>query len=62
VISRDGRTLALSDWGRSAGSNYAVLLRKMEGSPALNLGEGSALDCRPTASGCSSTCQPILLA
>jgi eukaryotic-like serine/threonine-protein kinase len=44
VISRDGGTLALSDWGRSAGSNYAVLLRKMDGSPALNLGEGSALD------------------
>jgi hypothetical protein len=49
VISRDGGTLALSDWGRSAGSNYAVLLRKMDGSPALNLGEGSAADLSPDA-------------
>ena len=49
VISRDGETLALSDWGRSAGSNYAVLLRKMDGSPALNLGEGSAVDISPDA-------------
>jgi predicted Ser/Thr protein kinase len=47
VISRDGGTLALSDWGRSAGSNYAVILRKMDGSPALSLGEGSALDLSP---------------
>jgi Tol biopolymer transport system component len=47
VISRDGDTLALSDWGRSAGSNYAVILRKMDGSPALSLGEGSALDLSP---------------
>jgi Tol biopolymer transport system component len=47
VISRDGGTLALSDWGRSAGSNYAVILRRMDGSPALNLGEGSALDLSP---------------
>jgi len=47
VISRDGGTVALSDWGRSAGSNYAVILRKMDGSPALSLGEGSALELSP---------------
>jgi eukaryotic-like serine/threonine-protein kinase len=49
VISRDGNLLALSDWGRSAGSNYATLLRKMDGSPAVNLGEGSAVDFSPDA-------------
>jgi hypothetical protein len=49
VISRDGTTLALSDWGRTAGANYAVLLRKTDGSPALNLGEGSAMDVSPDA-------------
>ena len=49
VISRDGGTLALSDWGRSAGTNYAVLLRKMDGSPAVTLGEGSAVDFSPDA-------------
>jgi len=47
VISKDGGTLAMSDWGRSAGSNYAVILRKMDGSPALSLGEGSALELSP---------------
>jgi hypothetical protein len=47
IISKDGATLALSDWGRSAGSNYAVILRKMDGSPALHLGEGSAMDLSP---------------
>jgi len=46
-ISRDGATVALSDWGRSAGANYAVVLRKMDGSPALHLGEGSALGLSP---------------
>jgi hypothetical protein len=47
VISADGGTLAVSDWGRSAGANYAVILRKMDGSPALHLGEGSALELSP---------------
>jgi serine/threonine protein kinase/Tol biopolymer transport system component len=47
AISTDGRTLALSDWGRSAGSNYAVILRRMDGTPALSLGEGSALELSP---------------
>ena len=46
-ISRDGETLALSDWGRSAGTNYAVIVRKMDGSPASHLGEGSALELSP---------------
>jgi hypothetical protein len=41
--------MALSDWGRSAGSNYAVILRKMDGSPALSLGEGGALALSPDA-------------
>jgi hypothetical protein len=49
VISRDGAIMALSDWGRSAGSNYAVILRKMDGSPALSLGEGGALALSPDA-------------
>jgi serine/threonine protein kinase len=43
LISRDGLTLVLSDWGRSAGVNYNVILRKMDGSPASHLGEGGAL-------------------
>jgi hypothetical protein len=47
LISRDGLTLVLSDWGRSSGVNYNVILRKMDGSPALHLGEGGALDLSP---------------
>ena len=49
VISRDGVMMALTDWGRSAGSNYAVMLRRMDGSPALSLGEGAALALSPDA-------------
>ncbi len=47
VISRDGSTIAFTDWGRSAGANYSVWLRKMDGSPALRLGEGTASDLSP---------------
>lgn len=44
LISHDGSTIAFGDYGRSAGTNYAVCLRKTDGSPALHLGEGLALD------------------
>ena len=47
AISRDGSTLAFTDWGRSGGSNYSACLRKMDGSPALHLGEGTALGVSP---------------
>jgi Tol biopolymer transport system component len=46
-LSRDGRWLLFSDEGVSAGLNYAVGYRNTDGSPAVRLGEGSALGLSP---------------
>jgi hypothetical protein len=40
-ISGDGRLLAFNDEAADAGVNYASMLRKTDGSPAVRLGEGS---------------------
>ncbi len=47
VLSRDGRTLLLTDQNAAAGPNYAACLRKMDGSPVVRLGEGTAQDISP---------------
>jgi serine/threonine protein kinase len=41
VLSVDGSELAFSDQNSSAGTNYAVMLRRTDGSPAVRLGEGN---------------------
>lgn len=46
-ISSDGKTLLFNELGEGAGSNYAVYLRKTDGSPAVRLGEGSAVLLTP---------------
>ena len=40
VVSADGRSVAFTDI--SGGAQYAVMLRKTDGSPALRLGDGAA--------------------
>jgi eukaryotic-like serine/threonine-protein kinase len=47
LLSRDGRTLIFSDESQSAGANYAVAMRKMDGSPVVRLGEGTAVGLSP---------------
>jgi Tol biopolymer transport system component len=47
ALSRDGRTLLLSDFSSAAGDNYAVCVRKTDGSPVVRLGEGTAWDLSP---------------
>jgi len=42
-MSQDGRWILFSDEGPTAGANYAVSLRKTDGTPAVRLGEGLAL-------------------
>ncbi|HKB72231.1 MAG TPA: protein kinase [Thermoanaerobaculia bacterium] len=42
-ISADGRTLLFTESGEGAGAVSAVYLRKTDGSPAVRLGEGSAI-------------------
>jgi protein kinase-like protein len=44
VISRDGKLLAFEDEAADAGANYAVMIRKTDGSPATRLGEGGVKD------------------
>jgi dipeptidyl aminopeptidase/acylaminoacyl peptidase len=46
-ISADGKWLLFSDEAQSAGLNYAVALRKTDGTPAVRLGEGSAVALSP---------------
>ncbi len=44
TLSGDGRLVLFSDGSSSAGDNYAVTLRRTDGSPAVRLGEGDAAD------------------
>jgi Tol biopolymer transport system component len=41
-ISADGRLVAFTNSGLDGGPNYAVMLRKTDGSPVVRLGEGSS--------------------
>ncbi len=41
-ISPDGQTVLFEDSSEAAGPNYAVALRKLDGTPPVRLGEGSA--------------------
>jgi len=47
LLSRDGRTLIFTDESPSAGANYAVAMRKIDGSPVVQLGEGTAVGLSP---------------
>ncbi len=42
IISRDAATVIFTDWSEAAGSDYGVNLRKLDGSPAIQLGKGIA--------------------
>jgi eukaryotic-like serine/threonine-protein kinase len=42
ILSEDGKTLVFTEQGAGGGSGYSVYLRKMDGSPAVRLGEGNA--------------------
>jgi Tol biopolymer transport system component len=41
-ISRDGQSVLFEDASEAAGPNYSVAIRKIDGSPPVQLGEGSA--------------------
>ena len=43
ILSGDGSLLAFGDGSSSAGANYATMLRRTDGSAAVNLGEGAVL-------------------
>lgn len=47
VLSPDGRTVLFSDGSAVAGFNYALCLRKTDGSPVVRLGDGNAQALSP---------------
>src|SRR4051812_24958263 len=48
--ARDGKLLMFGDESQSAGQNYAVAIRRTDGSAAIRLGEGSAIALSPDGS------------
>jgi Tol biopolymer transport system component len=46
-LSGDGRVLLFTEQSGVVGNNYAVCLRKTDGSPVVRLGEGGAYDLSP---------------
>ncbi len=46
-ISNDGSTILFDESGEGGGSGYSVYARKLDGSPAIRLGEGSAQALSP---------------
>jgi len=63
-ISEDGRVMIFSEQGAATGSNYAVCLRKTDGSPVLVLGEGDTGGWSPDGrwvAGIVSTTPPKLM-
>ena len=46
-FSADGRTILFSESREGGGKNFAIYLRKMDGSPAIRLGEGQGLARSP---------------
>ncbi len=47
ALSADGRSLLFTEYSGAFGNNYAVSLRKTDGSPVVRLGEGWAGDLSP---------------
>ena len=47
TLSKDGRTMLFTEEGEGGGPGYGVFLRRTDGSPAIRLGGGEALDLSP---------------
>jgi hypothetical protein len=54
-ISRDGKTILFDEQGEQSGSTYTVVVRDMQGSPPIPLGEGMAGDFSPDGKWAIST-------
>jgi Tol biopolymer transport system component len=55
VLSPDGRTLLFSESNAAVGINYALCLRKTDGSPVVRLGDGNAQGFSPDGKWALST-------
>ena len=49
-FSSDGQSLLIAESGEGGGPNYSVYLRRMDGSPAVRLGDGDAAGLSPDGS------------
>ena len=47
ALSRDGETLLMDEQGSGSGTHNAVGIRRMDGSPAVRLGDGGSWDLSP---------------
>jgi eukaryotic-like serine/threonine-protein kinase len=47
ILSEDGKTLVYTEQGEGGGEGYSVYLRRLDGSPAVRLGEGDARAISP---------------
>jgi eukaryotic-like serine/threonine-protein kinase len=47
ALGRDGRTVLFDETGEGGGPHHGVYVRKMDGSPAVRLGDGIAQDLSP---------------
>jgi Tol biopolymer transport system component len=47
ALSDDGRTLAFTEAGPVGGSGYLVFVRRLDGSPAIEIGDGTTLGITP---------------
>ncbi len=57
-ISPDGKTLLLTESGEGGGASYSAYLRKLDGSPAVRLGEGAAIALSPDGAWAISILHP----
>jgi Tol biopolymer transport system component len=47
ILSEDGKTVVFTEEGEGGGPGYSIYLRKLDGSPAVRLGEGEGLALSP---------------
>ncbi len=47
ILSSDGKTLVFTEQGEAGGAGYSVYMRRLDGSPAIRLGEGEAMALSP---------------
>ncbi|MEX1245052.1 MAG: protein kinase [Thermoanaerobaculia bacterium] len=60
AISRDGGTLLFSESGQGGGTGYSVYIRKLDGSPAVRLGEGTSCDLSPDGRWALAIAHPVV--
>jgi dipeptidyl aminopeptidase/acylaminoacyl peptidase len=58
TISEDGKTLLITESGEGGGAGYSAYLRKLDGSPAVRLGDGATNSLSPDGAWAISVLHP----